>query len=172
MVTSSRTHISSFTLTQTSTHLSDVILGSIVDILSTLKIDPTDLFTDWQTYQSAISNWIEEGSLSSVALECHQPDGSIHPIFEFPVKYTSNAIGDRHFISSRATRLLYLSKLSSVPAGTKHRLICTFRFNHSEQPGWVSANRADTAELRSYSFGTLASAPHASANLQFYTRED
>ena len=83
MVTSSRTSVSTSTRTHTATHLADVILGSIADILATLGIDPTRLFADWPTDQTAISAWIAEGSLKCVALECHRPDGTVNPIFEF-----------------------------------------------------------------------------------------
>ena len=81
------TSVSTYTRTHTATHLADVILGSIADILGTLGIDATRVFADWDTDQRAISAWIEEGSLASVALECHQPGGAVAPIFEFPVSY-------------------------------------------------------------------------------------
>ena len=63
------TSVSTYTRTHTATHLADVILGSIADILGTLGIDATRVFADWDTDQRAISAWIEEGSLASVALE-------------------------------------------------------------------------------------------------------
>jgi hypothetical protein len=57
------------TRTQTATHLADVVLGSIADILGTLGINATQVFADWDQDQRAITNWIVEGSLASVALE-------------------------------------------------------------------------------------------------------
>ena len=102
MVTSSRTSVSTYTRTHTATHLADVILGSIADILGTLGIDPTRLFADWATDQTAISNWIEETSLKCAALECHHPDGTVNPIFEFPVSYDPRRVGNRQFTVDRA----------------------------------------------------------------------
>ena len=59
------TSVSTYTQTHTATHLADVILGSIADILGTLGIDATRVFADWDTrQQSAISAWIEEGLMS------------------------------------------------------------------------------------------------------------
>ena len=94
MVRSSGTSVSTYSRTYTATHLADVILGSIADILATLGIDPTRLFADWPTDQSAISAWISEGTLKCVTLECHRPNGSVNPIFEFPVSYTAGGVGN------------------------------------------------------------------------------
>lgn len=166
-MTSSAT--STYARTQTATHLSDVILGSIIDILGTIGIDPTRLFATWDTDQRAIAAWINEGSLASVALECHQPNGIVDPIVEFPVRYTTAGEGDRAFTADRASLATYLAKMKHVQRGTTHRLFCTYNGWHSAQPGWGPAARADTSGMRAYSFGTLASAPHAATGLRYYT---
>ena len=158
------------TYTRTHTHLADVILGSIADILGTLGLDPTSLFADWDTDQLAISNWIFEGSLRCVALECHRPDGTVSPIFEFPVSYTGTGEGDRKFTADRAALARYLAKLQNVPRGTTYRLFCSFKRPHSDQKGWSSGSRASTSGMQSHSFGTLAAGPHASAGLRYFRR--
>ena len=168
MVTRTGTSVS--TITHTATHLADVILGSIADILGSLGIDPTRLFADWKTDQKAISAWIEEGSLRCVALECHRPSGTVDPILEFPVTYTAGGIGDRQFTADRAARLRYLAKLTSVPRGTAYRLFCSYNRTPSEQPGWSPGTRASLDGMRSSSFGTLASGPHATAGMRYYRR--
>ena len=170
MVTSSRTTVSTYARTHTATHLADVILGSIADILGTLGIDPTRLFADWATDQAAISNWIAEASLKCVALECHRPDGTVDPIFEFPVSYDSARVGNRRFTADRAARARYLAKLQGVPRGTTYRLFCSFHGRHSQQPGWFSGTRASIEGMRSSSFGTLAAGPHAGAGLRYYRK--
>ena len=164
------TTTATYTRTHTATHLADVILGSIADILGTLGIDPTRLFADWETDQSAISNWIEEGTLRCVALECHRPNGTVSPIMEFPVSYTGTGEGDRKFTADRAALARYLAKLQSVPWGTTYRLFCSFNGPHSDQPGWSSGHRASTSGMQSHSFGTLAAGPHASAGLRYLKR--
>ncbi len=168
MVTPSRTSVSTYTRTHTATHLADVILGSIADILGTLGIDPTRLFADWPTDQTAISNWIEEGSLKCVALECHRPNGTVNPVFEFPVSYTTTGLGNRRFTADRAARLKYLAKLQQVPRGTRYRLFCSFSGPHSDQAGWSPGTRASVAGMHLASLGTLAAAPHASAAMRYY----
>ena len=170
MVTSSRTSVSTYTRTHTATHLADVILGSIADILATLGIDPTRLFADWPTDQSAISAWIAEGSLKCVALECHRPDGTVNPIFEFPVSYTVSGVGNRKFTADRAALARYLAKLQSVPYGTAYRLFCNFNRPHTPQPGWSPGTRASVDGMRSSSFGTLAAGPHAGAGMRYYRK--
>ncbi len=164
------TTVSTYTRTHTATHLADVILGSIADILGTLGIDATRVFADWDTDQRAISAWIEEGSLASVALECHQPGGTVAPIFEFPVSYVGTGEGDRKFTADRAALARYLAKLQSVPRGTVYRLFCSYNGSHSDQTGWSPGIRASLSGMRSYSFGTLAAGPHASAGLRYFTK--
>lgn len=166
----SYTSTSTYTRTHTATHLADVILGSIADILGTLGIDATRLFADWETDQRAISNWIKESSLRCVALECHQPSGTVSPIMEFPVSYTGTGEGDRQFTAHRASLARYLAKLQRVPWGTKYHLFCSFNGPHSNQPGWGPGYRASTSGMRSHSFGTLAAGPHASAGLRYLRR--
>ena len=87
-----------------------MVLGSIADILSTLGVDATRVFADWDTDQKAIAAWITEGSLSTVILECHQPNGTVSPIFEFPVAYGLTGEGDRKFTADRAALARYLAK--------------------------------------------------------------
>ena len=170
MVTSSRTSVSTYSRTYTATHLADVILGSIADILATLGIDPTRLFADWPIDQSAISAWITEGSLKCVALECHRPDGTVNPIFEFPVSYTASGVGNRKFTADRAALARYLAKLQGVPLGTTYRLFCNFNAPHTPQPGWSPGTRASVDGMRSSSFGTLAAGPHAGAEMRYYRK--
>ena len=159
-----------FTRTHTATHLADVILGSIADILGTLGIHATQIFANWDQDNRAITEWIKEGSLKSVALECHQPNGTIAPIFEFPVSYTSTGEGDRKFTADRAALARYLAKLQLVPSGTVYKIFCTYNGWHSDQPGWSPGTRASVEGMRSYSFGTLAAGPHASAGLRYFTK--
>jgi hypothetical protein len=164
------TSVSTYSRTHTATHLADIILGSIADILGTLGINATRVFADWDTHQHAISAWITEGSLASVALECHQPGGAVAPIFEFPVSYAGTVEGDRKFTADRAALARYLAKLQSVPTGTVYRLFCTYNGSHSDQTGWIPATRTSLTGMSSYSFGTLAAGPHASAGLRFFTK--
>jgi hypothetical protein len=159
-----------YTRTHTATHLADVVLGSIADILGTLRIDVTRVFANWDTDQQAISAWIAEGSLASVALECHQPNGAVSPIFEFPVSYIATGEGDRKFTADRAALARYLAKLQTVPAGTVYRIFCSYHGWHSDQKGWGPAPRASLSGMRSFSFGTLAAGPHASAGLRYFTK--
>ena len=159
-----------YTHTHTATHLADVILGSVADILATLGIDATRVFADWDTNQRAIAAWIAEGSLASVALECHQANGTVSPVFEFPVSYVGTGEGDRKFTADRAALARYLAKLQKVPSGTVHRIFCTYNGSHSNQAGWGPGARASLSGMRSYGFGTLAAGPHASAGLRYFTK--
>jgi hypothetical protein len=160
--TSTQTH----TRTQTAVYLTDVILGAIGDILAALGVDTTRLYADWEQDERAIKQWIEEESLKQVVLECHQPDGKIAPIVEFPVAYQPGGVGDASFTAQRAQLARFRAKLANVPAGTSFALICSYRSSHTKMPGWNPTTRASTDGLSALSFGTLASAPHASASMR------
>lgn len=161
------TSVSTYTRTHTATHLSEVIMGSIADILADLKIDVTVLYRDWKQDQAAIAAWIEEESLQQVVLECHQPNGAVSPIIEFPVAYTVTGKGDATFTADRAALARYRAKLERVPSGTKYSMFCTFRKARTPQPGWGPGTRTSTEGMTSLKFGTLATAPHAAVSLRY-----
>lgn len=163
--TSTRTH----TRTHTATYLADVIMGAVGDILAVLGIDASRLWRDWDQDESALSAWIEEGSLAEVILECHRPNGTVAPVFEFPVSYDVTGQGDARFVDSRAGLARYRAKIAAVPSGTTYRLFCTFNGPRTPQTGWSPGNRASTEGLRSTSFGSLAEAPHARTTLRYLT---
>jgi hypothetical protein len=142
-------------------------MGTIADILADLKIDVTVLYRDWKQDEAAIAAWIEEESLQQVVLECHQPNGTVSPIIEFPVAYTTSGKADATFTADRAALARYRAKLERVPAGTMYGLICTFRKARTPQPGWGPATRASTDGMKSLKFGTLASAPHAALSMRY-----
>jgi len=161
------TSVSTYTRTQTATYLTDVIMGTIADFLTDLKIDVTVLFRDWKQDEAAIKKWIEEESLQQVVLECHQPNGTVAPIIELPVAYKASGEGNATFTADRASLARYRAKVERVPTGTTYTVICTFRAPHTSMAGWGPASRASTDGLKSLQFGTLASAPHAELSMRY-----
>jgi hypothetical protein len=156
-----------YTRTHTAVFLADVVMGAISDILLELRIDVSALHRDWKQDEGAITAWIAEGSLRQVVLECHQPNGRVSPILEFPVTYSESGVGDASFTADRAALARYRAKLDRVPSGTTFALICTFSTEHSLQPGWGPTRRASTEGLTSLRFGTLAAAPSASLSMRY-----
>jgi hypothetical protein len=167
MTTSTSTSTTTYTRTHTATYLADAVLGSISEILGHLGIPLSNGSWDFSRDASAIAAWIKEESLKEVVLECHRPDGTVVPVFEFPVRYTADVIDDAVFTTSTSSLAKYRAKIATVPAGTEFQLFCTYRGAHSTQPGWFPGTRASTAGLRSSTFGTLASGPHAAATLRY-----
>lgn len=168
MSTSSATR--TITRSHTAVHLTSAIMGALTEILTHLGISASTLLTKWdQTYQPALEAWIMEGSLEQVVLECTRPNGSVDPIFEFPIEYFTDgsaALSHRHVALARQW-----VKVHSVPPGTTFAVICTYRFPESSQPGWTTTTRASTAGMRGVSLGTLAAGPHASASVRYYTKD-
>lgn len=167
MSTSTATSTTTYTRTHTATYLADAVLGAISDILAHLGISVSNGSWDWARDAKAIAAWIREESLKEVVLECHRPDGTVLPVFEFPVRYSTDVIDDVVFTMSTASLAKYRAKIAAVPAGTRFQLLCTYRSAHSTQVGWSAGSRASTAGLRSSTFGTLASGPHAAASMRY-----
>ena len=153
--------------TRTATFLSELVMGTIGDILAELGIDLMRLYSNWAQDQAAIKAWIEEGSLEMVIMECHRPDGVVKPIFEFPINYEAGGSADKAFVESRASMARYRAKLDSVPADTSFRLFCAYNGPHSEQPGWSPGRRSSTAGLDALSFGTLGRGPDGGVSLRY-----
>jgi hypothetical protein len=163
---STATSTSTHTRTHTATYLTDVVLGTIGDLLADLGIDATRLYRDWSQDEAAIKKWIEEESLDMVVLEVVQPSGKTAPIVEFPVSYTAVGLGDAAFTAQRAQLARYRAKLERVPAGSSYRLFCTYRASHTAMPGWYPGTRASTSGMQASNFGILGSAPHATASMR------
>src|ERR1700742_2065091 len=115
-MTPTQTSTTTHTRTRTATFLSELVMGTIGDILAQLGIDLTRLYRDWGQDQEAIKAWIEEGSLAMVILECQRPGGSVKPVFEFPISYEKGGGADKAFVESRASLARYRAKIDSVPA--------------------------------------------------------
>lgn len=156
------------TRAHTATHLTDAVAGAIAEILAHLGISARTLLMEWDTrYEPALRAWINEGSLAAVILECHRPNGTTEPIFEFPIEYMSDGsagLSHRHVALAR-----HWLKIGRVPGGTRHRILCSFNGRHSDQ-GWTSTTRVSTSGMRSVSLGTLATGPHAAASARYLTR--
>ncbi len=163
------TSTATFTITRahTATHLSNAIGGALGAILTQLGISARRLMDDWDSvYDPAIRTWVEEGSLAQLVLECHRPGGRVEPIMEFPIDYAddgSATLTHRHEALARQW-----AKLDRAPAGTTWKIICQFRRAHTSMDGWGETQRASTGGLRSFTLGTLAAGPHASASIRAY----
>jgi hypothetical protein len=167
MSTTTSTSTTVITRTHTATYLAEAILGTISEILGHLGISLDDGPWDYKRDASAIAAWIEEESLREVIVECHQPDGTVDPVFEFPVRFTVDAIGDAVFTTSTASLAKYRAKITKAPKGSRFELFCSHRGPHSSQPGWSAGTRASTIGLQSSAFGTVASGPHAAAAMRY-----
>ncbi len=156
------------TRVHTATYLTDIVLGAISDILGHLGLDLTRHYTQFAENEAAIAQWITEQSLEKVILEVARPSGALAFAAEFPITYVGNEQQRGEFVSSRAALARYRAKFASLPAGCSYRLVCTYRATASNMPGWSPTTRASTAGLNSFSFGSLADAPHASASLRIF----
>lgn len=168
--TATKTHAQVATWVHTATHLANAIMGSMSTILATLQLDLTKFMVDWKLYENGISVWLAEESLDAVVLECTGPDKVLRAVFEFPAKYSTDVAADAQFVHDHATLAGYAAKLKRLPAGCSYRILITYRRTPKDLPGWSSTSRVATDGMRARVFGTVAAAPHASANLRYLYR--
>ena len=62
MSTSTSTSTTTHTRTETAVYLTDVVMGTIADILSDLRVDLTSLYRDWKQDEAAIAAWVHADS--------------------------------------------------------------------------------------------------------------
>lgn len=148
----------SYTRTHTATHLTEVILGTITDILADLGINMDRFHCDWVQNENAIKAWIEEGSLTQVVLECHRPSGTVDPVIEFPVSYTASGTGDAEFTASRARLSRFRAKLDRVPPAPPTN--CSARSTVTTVPRTGGNPAHEPAPMDSAASPSGHSAPH------------
>jgi Bacterial HORMA domain 2 len=162
------TRIATNTRTQTAVFLADTIMGAFSEVIAVLGLSHTSLTSQWTIIENGIKQWIEEGSLSDVVLECGPTDRP-YAVFEIPIQY-SYGTGEVEFVASKARLARYLAKLATVPAGATYRVVTSHNGPHAPMPGWSATTRASTVDMSSYSLGSLGRAPDASISARYLTR--
>jgi hypothetical protein len=161
--------VSVATRTQTAVHLTDVITGAFSAIIASLGLSAGYLRRHWEVIELGLMTWIEEGSLSAVSLELGDP-ADPRAILEIPLAYRFTGVGNVEFVASRARLARLTAKLERVPAGTPYRVVVSHDGAHSPVDGWSSTTGANRSGLSVYNLGSLGSAPHAAASLNYLHR--
>jgi hypothetical protein len=162
------TRTSTNTRTATAVFLTDTIMGAFSEIIAALGLSRAQLTSQWTIIENALKQWIEEGSLEEVVLECG-PENAPYAVFEIPVRYSA-ASGEIEFVANKARVARYMAKLASVPAGATYRVVVSNSSGHTPMYGWTSATRASTAGMNSFSLGSLGRAPDATISGRYLTR--
>jgi hypothetical protein len=169
MTTGIHTNITTATRAQTAVHVTGAVMDTFQNVLASLGLSSRYLDRHWDTIETGLKAWIDEGSLEHVQLECgdaRDPDA----VFLIPLSYRTAGNGDLAFVTSHARVVRALAKLESVPAGTDYRVVVKTKSWAKELDGWSSTTAADTSGLSSYELGGVAGAPHASASLTYFHR--
>ncbi len=155
------------TRTHTANYLSGEILGAFSDILAHLGLSGSAFGEQWPSTEAALVVWIQEGSLEKVRLECMAPSGA-KAFFEVAVMYDESGIGESQFVSQQLALARCRAKFDSMPRTSTYRLLVWTKSWRTAIAGWTATTEGSTAGLIARSFGTLASAPHASASLRYF----
>ncbi len=168
MSTAVGTRTGTHTRTETAVFLSDTIMGTFSEIVAALGLSHVYLTSQWTNIENALKQWIEEGSLEEVVLECGPTDRP-YSVFEIPVRYSSGT-GEVEYVANKARIARYMAKLDSVPTGASYRVVASHLGSHTSMPGWSSTARASTDGMSSFSLGSLGRAPDASVSGRYLTR--
>lgn len=155
------------TRTHTANYLSGEILGAFSDILAHLGLSGSAFGKQWPSTEAALVLWIQEGSLDKVRLECVAPNGA-KAFFEVAVGYDASGTGEAQFVSQQLALARYRAKVESMPHTSTYRLLVWTKSWRTHIAGWTETTEGSTDGLIARSFGTLASAPHASASLRYF----
>lgn len=155
------------TRTHTANYLSGEILGAFSDILAHLGLSGSAFGEQWPSTEAALVVWIQEGSLERVRLECVAAMG-LKAFFEVAVTYDASGTGEAQFVSQQLALARCRAKFDSMPRTSTYRLLVWTKSWRTAIAGWTETTEGSTAGLIARSFGTLASAPHASASLRYF----
>lgn len=168
MSTSTYTSTTVRTFTQTSTHLSGVIVAGLAETLIAIGVSAS-LVARVYPYESVFSTWIAERSLKSLKITLTPPTGVETAGYSFDIDYTSFD-PSAEFRDQLARLRRQLAKEPRVLTGTTFEVIAYPLPGRplSDQPGWSTTMRSLPSFSGGYRHGTAASGPGASAVLRSY----
>lgn len=169
MSTATTMRTSTSTRTQTAVHLTDVITGAFSHIVASLGLSAGYLQSNWNTIETGLMTWIEEGTLTKVSLEFGDSTNPV-AIVEIPLQCRYSGTGDAEFVANRARLARQMAKIQRVPAGTSYRVLVSHTGAHTDVPGWYAATAASRGGLTSYNLGSLGYGPDASLSMNYLSR--
>lgn len=169
MSTATTMRTSTSTRTQTAVHLTDVITGAFSHIVASLGLSAGYLQSNWNTIETGLMTWIEEGTLANVSLEFGDSTNPV-AIVEIPLQYRYTGTGDAEFVANRARLARQMAKIQRIPAGTSYRVLVSHTGTHTEVLGWYTTTAASRDGLTSYNLGSLGYGPDASVSMNYLSR--
>lgn len=166
MATSTYTNTHARTFTHTATHLAGIITSALAETLLAIGIS-VDKIQRVYSYDTAITAWIEERSLSSVRVTLTPPGGQETAAYSFDINYTAwNPAEELRDQLARLRR--QLAKEPRVRPGTNFTVTGIPRsgFSMSDQPGWSDRTTGLPFFDSGYRHGTAGSGPGAAAVLR------
>lgn len=168
MSTATFTTTNTRTYTHTATQLASAITSALAETLLAIGVS-TARVGRVAGYETAIRNWIEEGSLGRIRITLTSPGGVEKPAYSFEISYTAWD-PNQEFRDQLARIRRQVAKEPRVRTGTEFAVIASSRPGPrlSPQPGWSPIGRTLPLFSDGYRHGTAASGPGASAVLNSY----
>jgi hypothetical protein len=158
-----------YTYAHTVTHVTTKMLLTLKEIIRQVGLDPSSFAEDWQTYELAISTWLNSRHLQKVILEVYDPSTSkLATAWEIEIVYVS--IGDgAMWVDTDAIRYAIL-KAGCVPSTCRYDIVVQTAAGRPDVPKWGSVRLRSRDGFRRYSLGATIGGDGLSAQAAYWSR--
>ncbi len=163
------TYTVSITYTHTVTHVATKMLLTIKEIIREIGLDPARFTESWESYERAVSTWLQSRHLRRVTLEVYSPTtGRLVTRWDMDVVYTT--IGDGRLWGDTAAVRYSIAKAGLVPSSCRYDLILTTDPGRPDVCGWTSCEFRSTAGFKRYAVGATVGGNGLSAETAYWSR--
>lgn len=157
-----------FSYANTVTHVTTKMLLTLKEIIREIGLDPSKFAEDWESYELAISTWLDSRHLQRVILEIYSPrTDALVARWDIDIVYASVG-GGSLWVDTDAIRYS-IAKAGAVPA-TCHYDIRLTAPGGSRVPGWGSCSLRSTEGFKRYSVGATIGGNDITAKTSYWGR--
>jgi len=153
----------------TVTYVTAKILLTLKEIIREIGLDPSKFIKDWETYEEAVSTWIESGHFRKITLEVYDPrtNGLIRR-WDMDVSYST--VGDGQVWVDTAAIRYAIAKAGFAPGHCLYDILVTNASGRPEVPGWQACEFRSTEGFKRYSVGATTGGNGLHAQTAYWGR--
>jgi hypothetical protein len=157
------------TYAHTVAHVTTKMLLTLKEIIRQIGLDPSTFTDDWDTYEQAISTWLNSRHLQKVILEVYDPSTNmLVTAWEIDIVYVS--IGDGSmWVDTDAIRYA-IQKAGCVPSTCRYEIVLETAAGHPDVPKWGRVRLRSRDGFKRYSLGATIGGDGLSAQTAYWSR--
>jgi len=165
---STSVHSLSYTRTQSIVFMVDTMRNVLREVIRESGISPGKLVDDWDAIGRGMRVWMEDGHLQKVVIEFF-PAGSsaVSARWDFPITYTGSGVDDDMWLDKSYLRQI-ISKAARPSTSDSYRVMLVVSEGARDVPGFATKPFLSTANLSSYSAGTVIATSHLTAHASYW----